>query len=386
MVVLWQSCHHVDSRPPSDACSLWFRVFVLRLLSITLSGSLCSHDILPLLTAFLLTICFPIFLSHTLTATNSCDVKSCHPETGNLLVGREKQLHASSTCGTKGPVPYCVISGVNQRKKCFICDADPQFKDDRFKYHGIENIIPSSGKKRNRWWQAENGVENVTIQLDLGSEFQFTHLMIRFQTFRPAAMILERSKEYGHTWEVYQYFAYDCATVFPHVKMGQRRQLNDVTCIQEYSQTDAASLGEVVFKVLPSTFMIAEPYAPEVQNLLKLTNLRLNMTKLHTLGDNLLDQSSAVKEKYYYAIDKMIVRGKCSCYGHAKKCVPAESDTSVDVPEMVYGKCQCQHHTTGKNCEFCEDLYNDLEWHAAIGDEIHACKSESMLLRKRASS
>lgn len=287
----------------------------------------------------------------------------------------------SSTCGTKGQERYCVISGEQQKKKCFVCDADPAFKDDRIKYHGIENIVPTYGTKRkHRWWQAENGVEKVTIQLDLEAEFQFTHLMITFKTFRPAAMILERSKDFGETWEVYQYFAHDCGLVFPGIKTGPRRHLNDVTCIQDYSQTDMASDGEVVFRVLPNGLEILEPYAPEVQNLLKLTNLRLNMTKLHTLGDDLLDERPEIKEKYYYAINKMIVRGKCSCYGHAKTCVPDQANALTNVRDMVFGKCQCQHHTTGKNCELCEDLYNDVEWHAAVGVEKHACQSEYLSL------
>lgn len=124
--------------------------------------------------------------------------------------------------------------------------------------------------------------------------------------------------------------------------------------------------------MLPPNIHIDDPYSDQVQELLKMTNLRIRFTKLHTLGDNLLDPREEIKEKYYYAINNMVVRGSCSCYGHASRCIPEAGQSSV--PGMVYGKCDCGHFTTGDNCNRCLDLYNDLEWKPAIGRQVNSCK------------
>lgn len=102
-------------------------------------------------------------------------------------------------------------------------------------------------------------------------------------------------------FQIYRYFAYNCTESFPGVPENTEtvKNLTDVVCEKRYSQVAPSSDGELIYRVLPPTIPIDNPYAQDVQNLLKVTNLRINFTKLHTLGDDLLDKSEEIQVYMY---------------------------------------------------------------------------------------
>ncbi|XP_069813789.1 laminin subunit beta-4 [Dendropsophus ebraccatus] len=325
-----------------------------------------------------LIICIAELLS-LVNGQGSCEDGSCYPTIGDLLVGRSKQLSASSTCGQEGPQRYCIISYLENEQKCFMCDSrNPYNEYHNINSHQIENVISTFDPDwKKKWWQSENGVDQVSIRLDLETLFQFSHLVMTFKTFRPAAMLVERSRDFGKTWKVFKYFAQNCDLVFPGIPHGHADEIGDVVCDSRYSDMEPSTEGEVVLKALDPSFDIDDPYDPYIQDIITITNLRVNFTKLHTFGDTLNNGwQGEPQDKYYYAMYEMIVRGNCFCNGHASQCIPVDTMRGdvFNEPGMVHGKCVCQHNTDGLNCEKCKEFYDDAPWSPAEGFEDNSCK------------
>ncbi|XP_042537993.1 laminin subunit beta-3 [Dipodomys spectabilis] len=296
---------------------------------------------------------------------HACSRGACYPPVGDLLIGRTRFLRASSTCGLTKPETYCTRHGEWQMK-CCKCDSRLPHS---YNSHRVENVASSSGPVR--WWQSQNDVSPVSLQLDLDRRFQLQGIMMDFKGPMPAGMLIERSSDFGRTWKVYQYLASDCASAFPRIRQGQPQSWQDARC-QPISQRPNGHQdgGKVQLNLMDLASGISASQGQKIQELGDITNLRVNFTKLAPVPQRGFHPPSA-----YFAVSQLRLQGSCFCHGHADRCAPkpgasAHPSTAVKVHDV----CVCQHNTAGPNCERCAPFYNNRPWRPAEGQDAHECQ------------
>ncbi|XP_035487329.1 netrin-4 isoform X2 [Scophthalmus maximus] len=294
-------------------------------------------------------------------AVSRCVDHACSPPIGNLASGRTLTT-LSSYCGNSSLPPH-------------LCPED---------IHPPAHMTDDPFSQPETWWASGAGTtaqeQRDEIRLDLETRFCLSHVVLVFRSPRPAAMAIERSADFGRTWEALKLFANNCSTEFG---LPDHLSQPGSLCTSRYTSATPCSGGEVILRTLdPSGSKTRDPYSPEALTRLTLTNLRIRLLKAQTCPALLnpptgrtspttasaLPSTSTTENPAPYAIYTLLAKGTCLCHGHAEYCVPHNhSQDSRQDSNVVSGTCLCTHHTAGDHCEKCAPLYNDRPWRPANG-------------------
>lgn len=88
--------------------------------------------------------------------------------TGDLLIGRESRLSATSTCGLEGEEGFCIVSNTNGQGPCKKCDTRRKWSPSdptTHNAHNVENIIAF---KTEVWFAQDiensNKIQRISLQ------------------------------------------------------------------------------------------------------------------------------------------------------------------------------------------------------------------------------
>lgn len=178
-------------------------------------------------------------------AGSSCSGRACNPRMGNLSQGRV--LSTQSTCGADSSELYCFYRQTfapRSKESCSLIKCSKCNSDVPGQAHPASAMTDSPFLHPDSWWQSAEGVKEEMLQLDLETEFLFTHLILVFRSPRPAAMVLERSQDHGHTWKTLRYYAKDCEQMFGLAEETTDKE-GGATCTSKYSGAFPCTRGEV---------------------------------------------------------------------------------------------------------------------------------------------
>ncbi|XP_033642948.1 laminin subunit alpha-3-like isoform X2 [Asterias rubens] len=309
----------------------------------------------------------------TTNSTGFTEYRACLANTeslNNLMISARVEPE-DYTCGygqTQEENFYCTLDVSFQ---CNLCNAtDPSLA------HPPSYIYDQQDPTQPTWWQSITWyMYSVPLEVDVTLSLNHSYTInskieIIFQSSLPQRMILEKSSDYGSTWQPYQYYAYDCG----YFQMAATDELSltsptQVICSEDYSsgvRTVFYPGGSVIFNVenrlalltnstLPEEFQKAYESNLELQAFLEITNLRLKLLYPATDGLEWTGQYYSLI-RYYYAISNIDTFLICNCNLHGKFCY--QDSNSLETI------CQCFHNTMGKSCEQCLPLYNNRPWMA----------------------
>ncbi|XP_061406375.1 netrin-G1-like isoform X2 [Lethenteron reissneri] len=295
------------------------------------------------------------------------EYSACQPPTADL--GRFVRVSLEPpdiTCGDP-PERFCTLE--NPYMCNSECDAaTPDLAHPPSLMFDLEGRSPSTYWQSASWRRRFPEPLQANLTLSWNKSVELTEdVVVTFASARPEVMVLEKSLDYGRTWQPYQYYADDCVDAFGMEAQNSRElprsAAQRVICTEEYSRAYVWEDAKTV------RFEVTDRYAlyagADMQNLASLygrldtnrglrdfftlTDLRLRLLRPATGG---VAVDAANLSKYFYAVANIYVRGRCKCNLHANTCLFNDGRLA----------CDCEHNTMGTDCSRCKKGFRGGAW------------------------
>ncbi|XP_049594791.1 netrin-G2 isoform X5 [Syngnathus scovelli] len=293
---------------------------------------------------------------------------ACQPRAESMKdYMRIKVEPAGITCGNP-PEKFCTLE--NPYLCSDECDASnpdlahpPQLMQDRER-NGLLTYWQTVTWRRH----PEPLLANISMSWNKSLELT-DDIHVTFEYGRPTVMILDKSLDHGNTWQAYQYYADDCLENFnmPAKRVHDLTPANvtRVICTEQYSRwVGSKSNKNVTLEVRARFAVFAGSRLHNMDSLytrmesmkglrdfFTFTNLRLRLLR-PALGGTYVQRDNL--HKYFYAISNIEVPARCKCNLHASQCLLQEGNL----------QCQCEHNTTGQDCQRCKKGFKAKSWKA----------------------
>uniref|UniRef100_F6VJA0 Netrin G1 n=1 Tax=Xenopus tropicalis TaxID=8364 RepID=F6VJA0_XENTR len=290
---------------------------------------------------------------------------ACQPESIDMTKYMRVKLDPpDSTCGDP-PEAFCAMGNPYMCNN--ECDANTQELA-----HPPDLMFDVEGRNPSTFWQSKTWKHypkplQVNITLSWNKTIELTNnVAITFESGRPEKMVLEKSLDYGRTWQPYQFYAADCLDAFrmepKSVKDLTHSTVLDIICTEEYSTGYAAHAKTLSFEIKDRFAIFAGPRLHNMASLYSqldttknlrdfftVTDLRIRLLKPAT-GATFVDEKNL--GRYFYAISDIKIHGRCKCNLHANSCTFTNNRLA----------CDCEHNTTGQDCDKCKKNFQGQAW------------------------
>lgn len=217
------------------------------------------------------------------------DYMACQPEAADMTQYLKVTLDPPNiTCGDP-PETYCALENP------YMCNNECDATTDELA-HPPELMFDIEGRNPTTFWQSTSWKKYpkallVNITLSWNKTIELTDdIVLTFESGRPEQMVLEKSLDYGRTWQPYQFYATDCLDAFTMepktVRDLTQHTLLDIICTEEYSRGYVWKYDKTVrFEIKDRFALFAGPRLHNMASLYGQLDTTKNLRDFFTITD-----------------------------------------------------------------------------------------------------